>query len=396
MSRIDELIAKLCPNGVEYKKIDNVALRLKGSPITATEMKNIVVANGPVRIFAGGRTYVDTDYKFCKNFNINNVPSVIVKSRGIIDVEFYDKPFTFKQEMWAYIGKDQVITKFLFYILTTKLTYLRNIGSKMGSMPQIKLEDTEKLSIPVPPLEIQREIVNVLDTFTKLEAELEAELEARRRQYHYYRDQLLNFEGRDDVQWMTLGEVMTIARGASPRPIQNYLTKSTDGIAWIKIGDVDPTSKYIMSTAEKITISGAKKSRYLKKGDFVLSNSMSFGRPYILGIDGCIHDGWISMRNFESFLNSDFLYHLLRSHRIQNIWKQKASYGTVQNLNADIVRETPIPVPPLEEQARIVAILDKFDALVNDLSSGLPAEIAARRKQYEYYRDRLLTFKEAQ
>lgn len=377
MSRIDELIAKLCPNGVEYKKIDNVALRLKGSPITATEMKNIVVANGPVRIFAGGRTYVDTDYKFCKNFNINNVPSVIVKSRGIIDVEFYDKPFTFKQEMWAYIGKDQVITKFLFYILTTKLTYLRNIGSKMGSMPQIKLEDTEKLSIPVPPLEIQREIVNVLDTFTKLEAELEAELEARRRQYHYYRDQLLNFEGRDDVQWMTLGEVATIGTGsrntneAIPEGKYPFFVRSQQPLL---IDEFEFDEISIITAGDGV---GVGKVFHFVNGKYALHQ-----RAYRIHIT-------------SNHLNPKFIFHFIRNDFARYL-ATTSVHASVTSLRKPMFEKYPIPVPPLEEQARIVAILDKFDVLANDLSSGLPAEIAARRKQYAYYRDRLLTFKEAQ
>ena len=152
--------------------------------------------------------------------------------------------------------------------------------------------------------------------------------------------------------------------------------------------------KYITSTKEKITLAGASKSRYVYPGDFVLSNSMSYGRPYIMKIKGCIHDGWLSISGFEKYFKSDFLYHLLSSSAIQKLMAQRASNGTVQNLNADIVKAIELPVPPLEEQERIVAILDRFDALCNDLTSGIPAEIEARQKQYEYYRDKLLSFKE--
>jgi type I restriction enzyme S subunit len=130
-------------------------------------------------------------------------------------------------------------------------------------------------------------------------------------------------------------------------------------------------------------------------GDFVLSNSMSFGRPYIVKIDGCIHDGWLAIKNFAGTFLPDFLYHLLRTTRVYREMAQRAGAGTVQNLNAEIVKSLLLPVPPLAEQERIVAILDKFDTLVNDLSVGLPAELNARRKQYEHYRDRLLTFPEA-
>ncbi len=123
---------------------------------------------------------------------------------------------------------------------------------------------------------------------------------------------------------------------------------------------------------------------------------MSFGRPYILQIDGCIHDGWLSISDFEDYVSSDYLYHILTSGQIQQEMKKRASFGgAVQNLNSDIVKAIEIPIPKKSEQDRIVSILDRFDKLCNDISEGLPAEIEARRKQYEYYRDKLLSFNEA-
>lgn len=203
---------------------------------------------------------------------------------------------------------------------------------------------------------------------------------------------MLNFN--NDIKLKKFGELATIVRGASPRPIKNFVTTDKNGVNWIKIGDVKQGNKYITETAERITLEGAKKSRYVKKGDFILSNSMSFGRPYIMKIQGCIHDGWLAISDFDNYFISDFLYHLLSSNIYQNIMKQKASFGgAVQNLNADIVRELDMPVIELEAQRKIVDILDRFDALCNDLTSGLLAEIEARKKQYEYYRDKLLTFK---
>lgn len=188
---------------------------------------------------------------------------------------------------------------------------------------------------------------------------------------------------------------MSICRGASPRPIHRFLTNSVNGLPWIKIGDVSANSKYITSTAQFITMEGVKKSRLLKKGDFILSNSMSFGRPYILAIDGCIHDGWVALSEYSDYFTADFLYHLLKSDLVQKYWRRNAGQGgAVSNLNSEIIASTPIPVPPLELQEKIVAILDRFETLVNDLSEGLPAEIAAVKEQYEYYRNRLLTFKE--
>ncbi len=202
-------------------------------------------------------------------------------------------------------------------------------------------------------------------------------------------DELIQQYCPDGVGYVKLGDVVSISRGASPRPIQNYLTDEEDGIPWIKIGDVSTNSKYITSTDERITREGANKSRFLKKGTFILSNSMSFGRPYILGIDGCIHDGWISICDFEASLNSDFLYYLLRSSDVQGYWISKAnSGGAVANLNSDIVRSTPIPLPPLPVQEEIVNILDRFTVYAAELQ----AELQARQQQYNYYRDTLLSF----
>ena len=164
-----------------------------------------------------------------------------------------------------------------------------------------------------------------------------------------------------------LGDVCEIARGGSPRPIKEYITTDSDGINWIKIGDTDPSGKYIYHTAEKIKPSGLYKSRYVEEGDFLLSNSMSFGRPYILKTNGCIHDGWLVLKNYNRSLLIDFFYYMLLSPYIQEQFEVEAKGSTVRNLNTDIVSNVKIVVPPLAEQRRIVAILDdkfvQIDAL---------------------------------
>ena len=199
-----------------------------------------------------------------------------------------------------------------------------------------------------------------------------------------YLERLLNGE---TVEWKTLGEVCLVQRGASPRPIANYLTSSSDGIPWIKIGDTKVGSKYIESTQERITIEGAQRSRQLSAGDFILSNSMSYGRPYILKIDGAIHDGWASLSEISSSILSDYLFYFLSSSKVQMYWEGKINSGSVSNLNADIIKALPIPIPPLRVQARIVEILDKF----TQLEAELEAELEARNKQYDFYRNRLLS-----
>lgn len=202
-----------------------------------------------------------------------------------------------------------------------------------------------------------------------------------------------------EVEWKALGEIAKVQRGASPRPIAQFITDNDDGVPWIKIGDTEPGSKYVKKTEQKITKEGAKKSRVLNKGDFIISNSMSFGRPYILGISGAIHDGWASISDFGNKLNSDFLYHYLASKSVQNYWLGKINSGSVSNLNADIIKTLLVPIPcpenpkkSLEIQAEIVRILDAFTAHAAELT----AELTARKKQYHYYRDKLLRFEEGE
>lgn len=194
MSKIDELIAELCPEGVEFKKIKDVYVRLRGTPITAGKMKEIGNELGDIRVFAGGRTVINAFETDIPNANITRVPAVLIQSRGVIDAVFYDKPFTFKNEMWAYTNEDITSVKYLYYVLKNNVEHFREAAAGMGSLPQISLKVTEEFKIPVPPVEVQKEIVLILDKFTQLEAELAAELVRRRKQYEFYRNQLLTFD----------------------------------------------------------------------------------------------------------------------------------------------------------------------------------------------------------
>lgn len=196
MSKLERLISDLCPDGVEYKKVKDIFTRIKGTPITAGKMKEIENPDGEIRVFAGGKTVINACESDIPNANITRVPAVLVQSRGVIDVVYYDKPFTFKNEMWAYTSSNLVSVKFLYYVLKNNINKFREAASGMGSLPQISLPVTEEFKIPVPPIEVQAEIVKILDNFT----ELTAELTARQKQYEYYRDLLLTFSDVDDSQ----------------------------------------------------------------------------------------------------------------------------------------------------------------------------------------------------
>lgn len=168
-----------------------------------------------------------------------------------------------------------------------------------------------------------------------------------------------------------LNELYVIERGGSPRPIQDYITDDPNGINWIKIGDVAPGAKYITKTQEKIRPEGAKKSRFVKPGDFILSNSMSFGRPYIVQIEGCIHDGWLLLRKKDSRILDDYLYNILGSSSVYAQFARAATGGVVNNLNSSLVREVSIPLPPLVVQEEVVAEIEGYQKRIEELKQEI-------------------------
>lgn len=174
-------------------------------------------------------------------------------------------------------------------------------------------------------------------------------------------------------KWVRLGIISTIVRGGSPRPIQNFITSRSDGINWIKIGDSTRGQRYITQCKEKIIPEGKVKSRFVKAGSLILSNSMSFGYPYILKIDGCIHDGWLAISDFEKDLFVEFAYFLLLSPYCRSSFTINAAGAVVKNLNIEKVEKLYIPLPPLAEQRRIVARLNELLPLVEEYGKSQSA-----------------------
>ncbi|MGC4429245.1 restriction endonuclease subunit S [Streptococcus suis] len=391
---------------VEWKTLGDIAKLKNGK-----DWKSLSVGDVPVYGSGGAMGEFVSEYAY-------NKPTVLIPRKGSISNIFYlEKPFWNVDTIYyTEIDDSQVVPRYLYYYLTT--IDLESMATN-PTRPSLTQAILDKLPIPVPPLPIQSRIVQVLDNFdavcNDLNIGLPKEIELRQKQYEYFREKLLTFTAEgvytdSTVQYSTvqyrqdlirllnwvfgpirveLGAVATVQRGASPRPISSYLTEDEDAIPWIKIGDTLSNSKYITSTEQKISQAGAKKSRLLKKGDFILSNSMSYGRPYILQIDGAIHDGWASISDFEETINPDFLYQYLSSQRVQSYWDSKINSGSVSNLNSGIIKSLEINLPSLSTQKRIVAILDKFDELTNSISQGLPKEIELRQKQYEYWSNKL-------
>jgi type I restriction enzyme, S subunit len=359
---------------VEWKPLGKSLARTKGTKITAGQMKELHKEDAPLKIFGGGKTIAFVDFEDIPEKDINREPSIIVKSRGFIEFDYYDKPFSHKSEMWSYHSKDENINiKFVYYFLKINESYFQNLGSKM-QMPQIATPDTDKFQIPIPPLKVQAEIVRILDTFTELTAELTAELSDRQKQYNYYRDRLLTFE-EGEAEWKPLGEIGEILRGTA-------ITEKETNPGNYPVVANGPSHNYFHDQSNRSgeTIVIARSGVY--------AGLVSYWNIPIFLTDA------FSIHPNNNVLSAKFLYYVLKKDqtKIHNMSKGAG----VPHVRAKEFESYKVPIPPLEEQARIVAILDKFDALTNSISEGLPREITLRQKQYEYYRDLLLTFPKAE
>ncbi len=193
-----------------------------------------------------------------------------------------------------------------------------------------------------------------------------------------------------DWPMVRLDSLYNIARGGSPRPIKDFITDDPSGINWIKIGDATASGKYIYTTKEKIKPEGIQRSRLVKEGDFILSNSMSFGRPYIMGTTGCIHDGWLVLSAKDEQVDQDFLYHLLGSPFVFSQFDSLAAGSTVRNLNIDLVSGVKIPLLPIPEQQRIVAILDQAFADIEKARANAEQNLKNARELFDSYLNSLL------
>lgn len=284
--------------------------------------------------------------------------------------------------------------KFVYYWLCKEYTNLKSLGQ--GSQSNINANIIKNYPIAIPPLPVQQEIVRILDNFTELEAELEAELgaelEERKKQYSYFRDSLLNFDRKGNpFPCMSIGDFANFTYGYTER------AKDKGTARFIRITDITDSGCLSPDNVKFIDICDENKKYLLKKGDILMARTgATYGRTLYISEDfPAIYASFlIKISPHNNKMLNRFYWHFAQS---SVYWKQAnnlVSKGGQPQFNSNVLCKVMVPVPPLSEQQRIVDILDKFDALCNDLTSDLSAEIAARRKQYEYYRDKLLTFKE--
>ena len=396
MSRLNELIQQYCPDGVEYKPLGEVCdikgrIGFRGY----TRQDLVEEADGAITLSPSNITNQELSYENCSYISwakYEESPEIKV---AVGDVIFTKTASVGKTALVKYLPKEATINPqlvvlkniqsnpaFLAYVLKSYRFQQEVVKLQgVGSVPNISQTALSGITIPVPPLPVQEEIARILDTFAELQAELQAKLQAelqkRLQQYNYYRDNLLSFEGRTDVEWKKLGELgHNLDRKRKPitagkREAGNIPYYGASGI-------VDYVKDYIFD------------------GDYLLvsedgANLLTRTYPIAFSISG---KNWVNNHahiiEFVERATRKYVEYYLNSIDLSS-W---ISAGAQPKLTQDNLNKIPIPVPPLSEQQRIVDILDRFDALTTDITAGLPAEIEARRKQYEYYRDKLLTFKQ--
>lgn len=379
MSKLQELIKELCPDGVEFRKLGEVCeiLDSKRQPIAKGKR---IPGKYPYYGANGVQDYVD-------NYIFDGVFLLVGEDGSVINKDNSPVLNWAVGKIWvnnhAHILAEKYCCnlRYLYFIL--QVTNVSKIVR--GMPPKINQENLINIEIPLPPLEVQNEIVRILDTFTAHTAELQAELQARKEQYEYYRNKLLTFDENDErVKWIKLGE---IGNTCMCKRIMKHQTSDIGEVPFFKIGtfgkEADAFISYELYDEYK------NKYSFPRKGEILISASGTIGRTVIYdGQDAYFQDSniiWI--QNDESKVLNKYLYYYYQ------IIEWNVEGGTIKRLYNTNLSKTIIAYPPLSEQKRIISILDKFESLVNDLSEGLPAEIAAVQEQYEYYRNKLLTFK---
>lgn len=354
--------------GLTYSKNDEVA----SSSIAVLRSNNVELETGKLNL--GELKYLRDDFELPPEKFVVRGSILMCMANGskahlgkvaIIDIE---DQFAFGGFMGLLIPDiERILSSYLYWVLTSYEFKQLIAGLTDGAnINNLKFSDIALFEFPLPPLSVQHEIV----------ARLEKELAAVERMAKGFEamkteaDQLFKstlketFEevSRGGTKTRRLGDVCEIQRGGSPRPIKNFITDDQNGLNWIKIGDVSPDGKYITNTADKIKQSGLSKTRQVFEGDFLLSNSMSFGRPYILRINGCIHDGWLVLRGFKKVFLEEYFYYLLRSDFVQDQFNKLAHGSTVRNLNTDAVAMVEVCEILFSTQRKIVAKLDAVRA----------------------------------
>lgn len=404
MNKVEELIEMFCPDGVIMKEIGAVAKILNGYAFKSG--KYVESGIRVIRISDVQKGEIsDNDLKFYPIEKTDEINNYLLKENDLVMsltgnvgrvamLSEEQLPAGLNQRVACVRTRNnEILTRFLFHFFDQNdfekdaMTNATGGGQKNMSTTWLS-----KYRIPIPPLPVQQEIVTILDNFTKLAVNLKAELQARTRQYEYYRNELFNFEGKE-VECKAMGEIGTFIRGR--RFVKDDIT--TEGVPCIHYGEMYTHYKIWAKKAKSfLEPTLAAKLRFAHPGDVVIVSAgetiedIGNGVAWLGDSDIVIHDACFT---YSHSLNPKYVSYYLQTNLFRSQIKKYISSGKISSINAPGLSKAKIPIPPMEEQERIVRILDKFNTLVNDISVGLPAEIQARRNQYEYYRGKLLDFK---
>lgn len=402
MNKIETLIKERCPNGVEWcelweetvwdKKFNSVenykqAEVDKYRYLLASDATKIIQEVGEIKILTTNKSDIYTTNEFVEEFYDEEI--IAIPWGGNPIVQYYKGKFVTADNRIARVkDKNRLNTKFLYYYLTNNLTlistFYRGSGIKHPNMLKVL-----SIKIPVPPLEIQEEIVKILDKFTDYVTELTTELTLRQKQYNYYRDKLLSFENQCyKVVWRNLGDVATFNYG--------YTAKASESgeVRFIRITDINENGYLKVSDQKYIQSFTDVEKYFVKKGDLLMARTgATYGKTvYYDSDDNAVYASFLIKISPNPELNSRYYWHFSKSNLYWNQADKLVSKAGQPQFNANSLKNIKIPIPSLEIQSRIVQVLDNFDAVCNDLNIGLPKEIELRQKQYEFFRDKLLTF----
>ena len=404
MSKLDELIRGLCPEGVEYKKMGEIATISRGGNF---QKKDFLTEGVPCihygQIYTKYGLFTDKTFTFiseeCAKKQKMAQPNDIVMAVTSENIEDVCKCLAWLgDEPAAISGHSAIIhhnqnAKYLVYYFHSQMFFAQKRklahGTKVIEVTPDALVD---ITLPLPPIEVQREIVRILDNFTNLTAELTAELTARKTQYNYYRDYLLSY--KDNVKKYTIAELADTNIGLATSVTQH---KRNSGVVLIHNSDIQP-NKVVLKSIEYVSeeFADKNKKKVLRKGDIITVHTGDVGTSAVIDdeFDGAIGFTTITTRiRDRKKITPEYLCHYLNSRQCKRDI-ERVTISDRNNLNQKNYEKLTVPVPPLDVQNRIVNVLDNFEKICSDLNIGLPAEIEARQKQYEYYRDKLLTFKE--
>ncbi|UOR30230.1 restriction endonuclease subunit S [Helicobacter pylori] len=412
MHKIERLLQTLAPKGVEFRKLGEVCEIIRGKRVTKKE----ILDKGKYPVVSGGIGFMG----YLDEYNRGENTITIAQYGTAGFVNWQNQKFWANDVCFSVIPKETLINRYLYYVLTNMQNYLYSISNRSAIPYSISSNNIMQITIPIPPLEIQQEIVKILDAFTELNTELNTELKARKKQYEYYQNMLLDFndihQNHQDakmstktypkrlqtllqtlapkgVEFKTLEEVFEIKNGYTPsKNNPEFWEKGT--IPWFRMEDIRENGRILKDSIQHITPKALKSKKLFPKNSIIISTTATIGEHALLIVDSLANQQFTFLsKKANCDLALDMKFFFYQCFLLGEWCKKNTNVSGFASVDMTAFKKYKFPIPPLEIQQEIVKILDQFSILTTDLLAGIPAEIEARKKQYQYYREKLLAFK---